>query len=66
MVRDDHRIEGRALDLLKQAVQSDPANQRGLWLLGISQFQHEDYAASAATWRRLQPRWSLARTWPRR
>jgi cytochrome c-type biogenesis protein CcmH len=55
MVRDDHRIEGRALDLLKQAVQADPANQRGLWLLGISQFQHEDYAASAATWRRLQP-----------
>ena len=55
MVRDDHKIEGRALDLLKQAVQADPANQRGLWLLGISQFQHEDYAASAATWRRLQP-----------
>lgn len=55
MVRDDHKIEGRALDLLKQAVQADPTNQRGLWLLGISQFQHEDYAASAATWRRLQP-----------
>ncbi|UGB39489.1 tetratricopeptide repeat protein [Frateuria soli] len=55
MARDDHRIEGRALDLLKQAVAADPTNQRGLWLLGISQFQHDDYAASAATWRRLQP-----------
>jgi cytochrome c-type biogenesis protein CcmH len=55
MARDDHRIEGRALDLLKQAVQADPANQRGLWLLGISQFQHDDYTAAAATWRRLQP-----------
>jgi cytochrome c-type biogenesis protein CcmH len=55
MARDDHRIEGRALDLLKQAVQVDPANQRGLWLLGISQFQRDDYAAAAATWRRLQP-----------
>ncbi|HET6804524.1 MAG TPA: hypothetical protein VFH59_03665 [Frateuria sp.] len=55
MIRDDHRIEGRALELLRQAVQADPSNQRGLWLLGISQFQHEDYAASAATWRRLQP-----------
>ena len=55
MVRGDHRIEGRALDLLKQAVQADPGNQRGLWLLGISQFQHDDYTASAATWRRLQP-----------
>lgn len=55
MARDDHRIEGRALDLLKQAVEADPANQRGLWLLGISQFQHDDYTAAAATWRRLQP-----------
>lgn len=55
MARQDHRIEGRALDLLRQAVQADPANQRGLWLLGISQFQHDDYAAAAATWRRLQP-----------
>jgi cytochrome c-type biogenesis protein CcmH len=55
MARDDHRIEGRAAQLLEQAVQADPANQRGLWLLGISQFQHDDYAAAAATWRRLQP-----------
>lgn len=55
MAREDHRIDGRALDLIKQAVQSDPANQRGLWLLGISQFQHDDYAGAAATWRRLQP-----------
>ncbi|MCX7512241.1 tetratricopeptide repeat protein [Frateuria hangzhouensis] len=55
MARDDHRIEGRALDLLEQAVKADPANQRGLWLLGISQFQRDDYAAAAATWRRLQP-----------
>ena len=55
MARDDHRIEGRAVELLEQAVQADPANQRGLWLLGISRFQHDDYAAAAATWRRLQP-----------
>jgi cytochrome c-type biogenesis protein CcmH len=53
MVRADHRIEGRALDLLQQAVQADPANQRGLWLLGISQFQGDDYARAATTWRRL-------------
>lgn len=55
MVRSDHRIEGRALGLLQQAVQADPANQRGLWLLGISQFQHDDYTNAVATWRRLQP-----------
>lgn len=55
MVRADHRIDGRALGLVTQAVQADPTNQRGLWLLGISQFQHEDYAGAGATWRRLQP-----------
>ncbi|MEI7037984.1 tetratricopeptide repeat protein [Fulvimonas yonginensis] len=55
MARQDHLIEGRALDLLNQAVQADPANQRGLWLLGISQFQHDRYAEAAATWRRLLP-----------
>jgi cytochrome c-type biogenesis protein CcmH len=36
-------------------VQADPGNQRGLWLLGISQFQHGDYTAAVASWRRLQP-----------
>lgn len=55
MLRDDHRIEGRALDLLERAVKLDPQSQRGLWLLGISQFQHDRYAEAAATWRQLQP-----------
>jgi len=53
--RSDHRIEGRALDLLKRAVQMHPDSQRGLWLLGISDFQRGDYANAAATWRLLQP-----------
>ena len=55
LLREDHRIEGRALDLLQQAVKIDPQSQRGLWLLGISQFQHDRYAEAAATWRQLQP-----------
>lgn len=55
LLREDHRIEGRALDLLQQAVKIDPQSQRGLWLLGISQFQHDHYAEAAATWRQLQP-----------
>jgi cytochrome c-type biogenesis protein CcmH len=55
MARDDHLIEGRARELLERAVQADPKSQRGLWLLGISQFQHGQYAEAAATWRRLQP-----------
>lgn len=55
LIRDDHRIEGRALDLLKAAVAANPQNQRALWLLGISQFQHEQFSEASATWKMLQP-----------
>jgi cytochrome c-type biogenesis protein CcmH len=55
MLRADHRIQGRARALLEQAVKLEPDNQRGLWLLGISQFQDGSYAEAAATWRVLQP-----------
>jgi cytochrome c-type biogenesis protein CcmH len=55
MTRNDHRIEGRALELLKRAVQLHPDSQRGLWLLGISNFQRGEYREAAATWRLLQP-----------
>jgi cytochrome c-type biogenesis protein CcmH len=55
LARDDHRIEGRALELLEAAVAANPENQRALWLLGISQFQHEHYADASATWKKLQP-----------
>ena len=53
--RSDHLIEGRAVDLLKRAVQMHPDSQRGLWLLGISDFQRGQYHEAAATWRLLQP-----------
>ncbi|WP_430389362.1 tetratricopeptide repeat protein [Dyella sp. 20L07] len=55
LLREDHRIEGRALELLERAVKLDPQSQRGLWLLGISQFQHDRYTEAATTWRQLQP-----------
>jgi cytochrome c-type biogenesis protein CcmH len=55
ILRSDHLIEGRALDLLKRAVQMHPDSQRGLWLLGISDFQRGQYRDAAATWRLLQP-----------
>ena len=55
MARDDHQIDGHALDLLHRALELQPDSQRALWLLGISQFQHAQYADAAATWRRLQP-----------
>ena len=53
--RRDHRIDGRSLELLERAVKLDPQSQRGLWLLGISQFQRDHYSEAAATWRQLQP-----------
>jgi cytochrome c-type biogenesis protein CcmH len=55
MLRSDHQIEGRARELLQRAVKQHPDNQRGLWLLGISDFQRGDYRGAAATWRLLQP-----------
>lgn len=55
MLRDNHLIEGRAADLLKRAVELHPDSQRGLWLLGISDFQRGAYHDAAATWRLLQP-----------
>lgn len=55
MTRSDHLIEGRALELLKRAVQLHPDSQRGLWLLGVSSFQRGEYREAATTWRLLQP-----------
>ncbi len=55
MTRPDHQITGRALDLLKRAVLLQPNSQRGLWLLGISDFQRGEFRNAAATWRLLQP-----------
>lgn len=55
MAREDHQIDGRALDLLHRALELQPDSQRALWLLGISQFQHAQYADASATWRKLQP-----------
>lgn len=52
---DDHHISDRARDLLERAIKLEPDNQRGLWLLGISDFQHGHFAEAAATWRKLQP-----------
>jgi cytochrome c-type biogenesis protein CcmH len=51
----DHHISDRARELLEHAVKLEPDNQRGLWLLGISDFQQGRFADAASTWRTLQP-----------
>lgn len=53
--RPDHLLQGRAVELLKHAVQLQPDSQRGLWLLGISDFQRARYREAQATWRLLLP-----------
>ena len=48
------RIEGRARDLLEATVKADPNHQRGLWLLGIAEYQQQRYAEATARWEHLR------------
>ena len=47
------RFDGEPLALLQRALQHDPNHQRGLWLIGIAQFQSGDTATATATWEHL-------------
>lgn len=51
----DHRIQGQARTLLENAVKADAANQRALWLLGISDYQAGEYDAAIKRWNVLLP-----------
>jgi cytochrome c-type biogenesis protein CcmH len=51
--RPDHRIDGQSRALLERAVALQPDHQRGLWLLGISDYQLGRYDDAAAHWRQL-------------
>lgn len=53
MTQPQHLIEGAARARLQRAVAVDPTHQRGLWLLGISDFQMGRYADAMDTWIRL-------------
>jgi len=53
--RPDHLLEGRALDLLHRALELHPDSQQALWLIGIGQYQHAQYAEAVATWKKLEP-----------
>ncbi len=54
LARTDHLIEGTARKRLQKALRIDPHNQRGLWLMGISDYQAGHFADAVLTWRRLQ------------
>jgi cytochrome c-type biogenesis protein CcmH len=50
-----HRFDDTARAKLKHALQIDPTHQRALWLLGISDFQRQNYADAAKRWQTLLP-----------
>jgi cytochrome c-type biogenesis protein CcmH len=51
----DHRLSGEPRTLLEGVLAKDPKNQRALWLIGISDYQNEDYASAIARWKVLLP-----------
>jgi len=50
---DSRRIEGEPRELIEAVLKAAPENQRGLWLLGISDYQAKKYAAAIASWQHL-------------
>lgn len=48
------RIDGRPRELLDAALKTDPGHQRALWLLGIADYQQQNYAAAVARWEQLR------------
>lgn len=55
MASPQHTINDLARARLQRAVMINPEHQRGLWLLGISDFQRGRYADAVAVWQRLLP-----------
>lgn len=53
--RPSHRIDDASRAELQRALRIEPTHQRALWLLGISDFQRNDYADAAKQWKVLLP-----------
>jgi cytochrome c-type biogenesis protein CcmH len=51
----DHKLQGESRALLEGVIAKDAKNQRALWLLGISDYQSEDYMSAIARWKVLLP-----------
>ena len=51
----DHRIQGDALTLIEKAIQTNPQNQKGLWLAGIADSQVGKYDEAVKKWNTLLP-----------
>jgi cytochrome c-type biogenesis protein CcmH len=53
LASDARRFEGESLQMLERALQLQPENQRGRWLMGIAHYQEGRYGEAAASWERL-------------
>lgn len=51
---ESHQLEGEPRKLLAQALAIDPASQRGLWLLGIAEYQAGNWQAAIDNWQKLE------------
>lgn len=49
----ERRIDGEPKRLIETAMKTSPDNERGLWLLGIGEYQQKKYDAAIALWNRL-------------
>ena len=52
--RADRRIDGEPLRMIHHALQVEPDNQDGLWLLGMSHYQQGRYAEAIAAWEKIR------------
>lgn len=50
---ESHQFDAQARTLIEAALKADPKNQRGLWLLGIADYQARKFDAAIADWNRL-------------
>ncbi|MFA7487591.1 MAG: c-type cytochrome biogenesis protein CcmI [Lysobacteraceae bacterium] len=53
LASDSKRFDGEPLAMLERALEQQPTHQRGLWLLGVAQYQRGDTDAASATWQTL-------------
>ena len=50
----ERRIDGKPLEMIRHALQVEPNNQDGLWLLGMSDYQQGRYAEAIASWEKIR------------
>jgi len=49
------RLDGEPIQLLRQALDANPAQPKALWLIGMYEFQRGDASQALLHWRKLEP-----------